>query len=105
LVNCSIGRSLERFRHALHCGGGDIVEQLLPLIRRHHRNPRWLAVIVVADTVVAAIGIAGDMQWRFFEAMIFDRPAKAGGPVVRSTANVVVLACPSPSSIGAAPRY
>jgi hypothetical protein len=58
-------------------------------------DPRWLAVIVVADTVVAAIGIAGDMQWRFFEAMIFDRPAKAVGPVVRSTANVVVLACPN----------
>jgi hypothetical protein len=65
------------------------------LIRRHHRNPRWLAVIVVADAVVAAIGIAGDMQWRFFEAMIFDRPAKAVGPAVRSTTNVVALACPN----------
>jgi hypothetical protein len=35
------------------------------------------------------------MQWRFFKAMIFDRPAKAVGPVVHSTANVGVVACPN----------
>jgi hypothetical protein len=42
-------------------------EPLLLLIRRHQPEQRaGRAVIVVADTVVRAIGIAEHMQWRFF---------------------------------------
>ena len=42
-------------------------EPLLLLIRRHQpEQGAGRAVIVVADTVVRAIGIAEHMQWRFF---------------------------------------
>jgi hypothetical protein len=65
LVKCPIRRSwIASARPALrrrYC------RTAAALIRRHQPEQRaGLAVIVVADTVVIAIGIAEDIRWRFF---------------------------------------
>jgi hypothetical protein len=75
--------------HTAHrCSG--IVEQLLLLLTRHQaKQGARLAVIVIADAVIVAVGSTRDRQWRLFELRIFDGAAKAVGLVVRGTAAIV----------------
>lgn len=69
-------------RHAGH-GPGDVVVQPLALGRAQQAvEISRLGVVVVANPMIIAVGSAGDLQRRFLDRPILDRPAEAIGLIV-----------------------
>jgi hypothetical protein len=70
---------LDRRRNPLH-RSGDVVEELPLLASRHQpEEGAGLSVIVVADAVVIAIGVTGNVQRRVLEARASIGPPKLFG--------------------------
>jgi len=79
---------LDRFRDAAH-RGGNIVEKLPLLVARHQpEQGARLAIVVITDTMVLAVGCTRDRERRLLEAWVLDRPAKTVGFVIDRAAAI-----------------
>src|SRR5882724_8683948 len=84
--------ALDRLRHAAH-RTGDIVHQGFALSLGHEAEQgARLAVIVIADAMIVAIGIARDLERRLFHRRVLDRPAEGVGLVIHRTALIAIEA-------------